>query len=40
MLFRSQEEKSESTGLRISQVKDEVLDTGLIEMQEMDELEE
>ena len=31
---------SERTGLSISQVTDEVLYTGLIEMQEMDELEE
>ena len=30
---------SERTGLSISQVTDEVLYTGLIEMQEMDELE-
>jgi hypothetical protein len=31
---------SERTGMTISQVTDEVLYTGLIEMQEMDELEE
>ena len=31
---------SERTGLSISQVTDEVLYTGLVEMQEMDELEE
>ena len=31
---------SERTGLSVSQVTDEVLYTGLIEMQEMDELEE
>ena len=31
---------SERTGMSISQVTDEVLYTGLIEMQEMDELEE
>ena len=31
---------SERTGLSISQVTDEVLYTGLIEMQELDELEE
>ena len=31
---------SKRTGLRVSQVTDEVLYTGLIEMQEMDELEE
>jgi hypothetical protein len=31
---------SESTGLSISQVTDEVLYTGLVKMQEMDELEE
>ena len=31
---------SDRTGLSISQVTDEVLYTGLIEMQEMDELEE
>ena len=30
---------SERTGLSISQVTDEVLYTGLVEMQEMDELE-
>ena len=30
---------SESTGMSISQVTDDVLYTGLIEMQEMDELE-
>jgi hypothetical protein len=30
---------SERTGLSVSQVTDEVLYTGLIEMQEMDELE-
>ena len=30
---------SERTGMSISQVTDEVLYTGLIEMQEMDELE-
>ena len=30
----------ERTGLSISQVTDEVLYTGLVEMQEMDELEE
>ena len=29
---------SERTGMSVSQVTDEVLDTGLIEMQEMDEL--
>ena len=31
---------SERTGLSVSQVTDEVLYTGLIEMQEMDELED
>ena len=31
---------SERTGMSVSQVADEVLYTGLIEMQEMDELEE
>ena len=31
---------SDRTGLSVSQVTDEVLYTGLIEMQEMDELEE
>ena len=31
---------SKRTGLSVSQVTDEVLYTGLIEMQEMDELEE
>ena len=31
---------SELTGLSISQVKDEVLYTGLVEMQELEELEE
>ena len=31
---------SERTGMSISQVTDEVLYTGLVEMQEMDELEE
>ena len=31
---------SERTGMSVSQVTDEVLYTGLIEMQEMDELEE
>jgi len=31
---------SEHTGLSISQVTDEVLYSGLIEMQELDELEE
>ena len=31
---------SERTGMNVSQVTDEVLYTGLIEMQEMDELEE
>ena len=31
---------SERTGLSISQVTDEVLYAGLVEMQEMDELEE
>ena len=31
---------SERTGLTISQVSDEVLYTGLVEMQELDELEE
>jgi len=31
---------SERSGLCVSQVTDEVLYTGLIEMQEMDELEE
>ena len=31
---------SERTGMTVSQVTDEVLYTGLIEMQEMDELEE
>ena len=31
---------SECTGMSISQVTDEVLYTGLIEMQEMEELEE
>ena len=31
---------SERTGLSISQVTDEVLYTGLVKMQEMDELEE
>ena len=31
---------SDRTGLTLSQVTDEVLYTGLIEMQEMDELEE
>ena len=31
---------SERTGLSVSQVTDEVLYTGLIEMQEMEELEE
>jgi hypothetical protein len=31
---------SERTGLSISQVTDEVLYTGLVEMQELDELEE
>jgi hypothetical protein len=30
---------SERTGMSVSQVTDEVLYTGLIEMQEMDELE-
>ena len=30
---------SERTGLSVSQVTDEVLYTGLVEMQEMDELE-
>ena len=30
---------SERTGMSISQVTDEVLYTGLVEMQEMDELE-
>ena len=32
--------KSDRTGLTFSQVTDEVLQTGLIEMQEMEELEE
>ena len=31
---------SERTGMTVSQVTDEVLYTGLVEMQEMDELEE
>jgi hypothetical protein len=31
---------SERTGMTVSQVTDEVLYTGLIQMQEMDELEE
>ena len=31
---------SERTGMSVSQVTDEVLYTGLVEMQEMDELEE
>ena len=31
---------SERTGLSVSQVTDEVLYTGLVEMQELDELEE
>ena len=31
---------SERTGMSVSQVTDEVLYTGLIEMQEMDELDE
>ena len=31
---------SERTGMSVSQVSDEVLYTGLVEMQEMDELEE
>ena len=31
---------SKRTGMSVSQVTDEVLYTGLIEMQEMDELEE
>jgi len=31
---------SDRTGMSVSQVTDEVLYTGLIEMQEMDELEE
>ena len=31
---------SDRTGLSVSQVTDEVLYTGLVEMQEMDELEE